>query len=731
MKIRARRSLILVALAGLPPAAQQEYRLRVTVNLVQVDAVVTDSHGKPVSDLKSDDFQVLLDGKPQTIAVFNFIEAGGPAPPAAAPRQPAVPRKLEAARPPEPTAPIKREEVRRSVVLFVDDLSMSAETVPRVRAGLRKFIERQLQPGDLAAIVRASAGLGALQDFTTDRNLLLAAANHLRWNPSGRGEAEAYQVQVNPAELAALNTPLGSLESISRVENYTVATASSLWRLMHGMTSLPGRKSVVILSDTLPIRTPDEIGPWGTREAGSGTGGLILASMRRVVDESVRAGVVLYAIDTRGLNSLTEDPTGGGVWASECIGGGPGTMPGLGSGGGPGATQLPRGTATQNGLVNNTGASASTAFPCGSAAYREGQWGSMFLADETGGFMVTEANVIDAAIERIMSDQSGYYLLGFTPPAEALEPGRDGKSVYHHLKVEVRRPGLHVRSHQGFFGVADQDIAAASPRPELQLAAALESPFQSSGLGMEIQSAFLNARKNESFIRTAVVLDGRDLDLTGLAVHRTGVIHLIVRVFEVSGNRVPGGIDQTLRIDLNENGYERALKYGLIYTALLPVSKPGPYQVRAACRDESTGKIGTAGDFLEVPRLKGLALSGIVFGRSAGVDDHVRPAIGPPDYAPGERAQFTLQIINAPDSPLTIRTRLFRDGAQVYESPAMPVETSKPTAGRAFTSGAIDLPASLEPGDYQLRVEVEDQIPPPHHAQAWQWARLDVAAPQK
>jgi len=44
----------------------------------------------------------------------------------------------------------------------------------------------------------------------------------------------------------------------------------------------------------------------------------------------------------------------------------------------------------------------------------------MFLASETGGFMVTEANFIDASIERVMNDQSGYYLLGFTPPPEAL-----------------------------------------------------------------------------------------------------------------------------------------------------------------------------------------------------------------------------------------------------------------------------------------------------------------------
>jgi len=359
MHIRMRKSLVVAALALLPTAAQQEYRLRVTVNLVQVDAIVTDSHGKPVSDLKADDFQMLLDGHPQTITAFNFIEAGGhaPATTAPAPRQPAVPRKLEAARPPEPTAPIKREDVRRSVVLFVDDLSMAAETVPRVRAGLRRFIEKQLQPGDLTAIVRASAGLGALQDFTTDRNLLLAAADHLRWNPSGRGTMEVNSRDLVPNPAAG--TSLGSADSVALIEHFTVATTSSLWRLVHGMAGLPGRKSVVILSNSLPIRAPDEIDPWGTRDVGSGMGGRIMASMRRVVDESVRAGVVLYAIDTRGL-SFDQGGTEGGIWASECIGGGPGTMPGLGRGRGD------SGAATQN----TPSASSSPSFPCGSAAYK-------------------------------------------------------------------------------------------------------------------------------------------------------------------------------------------------------------------------------------------------------------------------------------------------------------------------------------------------------------------------
>ena len=715
MRARLSYALAFAALAAWPQQPQpsnNEYRIRISANLVQVDATVTDSHGKPVSGLTADDFQILLDSKPQKIAFCNFVEAGegAPAPPAPAPRQPAVARKLEGALPSMPAVPLKREEVRRTVVLFVDDLSMAAESVPAVRRGLHKFIDQQLRPGDLVAIVRASAGLGALQDFTTDRNLLLAAADQVRWTPLGRGAAWAYApVGIDPNEEAWQNSSQGRADTISRIENYTVAATSSLWRLAHGMAPMPGRKCIVILSDNLPLRTPDEINPFQTVDVGSGEGGRILPSIRRVVDECVRAGVVLYAIDTRGLSALSAEardrprPPGAPEDAS----------PGPPSAGG----SLPPGDWVWTAMQGRRD------------EYREGQWGAMFLASETGGFMVTEANFIDAGIERIMSDQSGYYLLGFAPPADALVPDRYGHPAYHRLKVEVRRPGLHVRSHQGFFGVADEEMAAAPLRPELQLATALESPFQSSGLRMEVQSGFLNVRKNVAAIRTTVVLDGRDLDLSGPPIHRTGVFHLVVRAFAVNGSQVPGGIDQALRIDLDPDGYERALKYGLIYAALIPVTKAGPYQVRAACRDENTGKVGTAGDFVVVPKLKGMALSGIVFETSRAVYDHVRPAIGSSDYAPGERAQFAFEIINPTAGPLTMRTRLFRDGAQAYESPATPVAMGERKAGHAFTSAVIEIPANLQPGDYLMRVEVEDQMSPPHQSKAWQWVRLRVATP--
>ena len=122
-----RKSLILAAFAGIAAVAQQEYRLRVTVNLVQVDATVTDSRGSPVPDLQASDFRVLLDGKPQEIKFCTFVrsnEAPAQAPRPAAP--PVDPLAAPAGQPAMPAALARREDVHRTMVLFVADLLTSS-----------------------------------------------------------------------------------------------------------------------------------------------------------------------------------------------------------------------------------------------------------------------------------------------------------------------------------------------------------------------------------------------------------------------------------------------------------------------------------------------------------------------------------------------------------------------------------------------------------------------------
>ena len=53
---------------------------------------------------------------------------------------------------------LPKEKVRRAIVFIVDDLSMSFEHPHNARMSLKKFVESQMQPGDMIAIMRTSSG---------------------------------------------------------------------------------------------------------------------------------------------------------------------------------------------------------------------------------------------------------------------------------------------------------------------------------------------------------------------------------------------------------------------------------------------------------------------------------------------------------------------------------------------------------------------------------------------
>src|SRR5262245_10545751 len=74
-------SLLATQLAGLqvPQISPNTPVIRINVNLVQVDAIVTDATGRPVTDLKVDDFELLQDGKPRPITTFEFVDLKSPA----------------------------------------------------------------------------------------------------------------------------------------------------------------------------------------------------------------------------------------------------------------------------------------------------------------------------------------------------------------------------------------------------------------------------------------------------------------------------------------------------------------------------------------------------------------------------------------------------------------------------------------------------------------------------
>src|SRR5438876_8808583 len=142
-----------------PSSDEDQDVVRITTNLVQVDVVVT-KDGKQVTDLKAEDFEVFEDGRPQKITTFSYISnvLSVPSNLTPAPRPP----KVKFTTPVIP-AVVVAHDVRRTVALVIDDLAMSFESVSHLKQQMRKFIDEQLQPNDLVAIIRTGGEVGALQ----------------------------------------------------------------------------------------------------------------------------------------------------------------------------------------------------------------------------------------------------------------------------------------------------------------------------------------------------------------------------------------------------------------------------------------------------------------------------------------------------------------------------------------------------------------------------------------
>lgn len=102
------------------------------------------------------------------------------------------------------------------MAIVVDDLNMSFESIARIRGVLTRYVDTLVAPGDLVAILRASGGSGALQQFTTDRRLLPAAIETIRFVPrvspiiagSGQRDRRSAEVDALAEECYALHLPV-------------------------------------------------------------------------------------------------------------------------------------------------------------------------------------------------------------------------------------------------------------------------------------------------------------------------------------------------------------------------------------------------------------------------------------------------------------------------------------------------------------------------------------------
>jgi VWFA-related protein len=665
------------ALACAAQTSSQDGVIRINVNLVQVDAVVTDGKGNPVTNLTAEDFEVFQDGKPQAITNFAYINVKNRAASFAPPATTAQPKNGPPAPPPPPPIALRTDQIRRTIAIVIDDLGLSFDSMVHVREAAKKWVNTEMQPGDMVAVIRTSAGMGALQQFTSDKRLLNAAIDRAQYHYGRVGVSSFGPITAaGPVDTSTFDEEVR--------QSFLLGSFGAIQYVVQGLREMPGRKSVILFSESMEVNSQQ-----GTNLVRNMNQLTIEDRLRRLADAANRSSVVISAVDPRGV--VYTGPT-----AEDNL----------------------------NSLTPQQIAQASTQR---SQQFIASQDGMVMLAQKTGGLFLQNTNDIPGALRRVIDDGDGYYLLAYQPEQSTFDDKAGLK--FHFVRVSVKRPGLHVRSRSGFYGTPDKQQAPPPQTKQEQLVKALVSPFSTGNLHVRLTTLFTDAEKQGAYINVLLHIDANDLTFNHEADgSRSDLVDVAAVTFDADGRQVDG-VDRTYRFHVPQAGYESILKTGLVYAAKVPVKKAGPYQMRVVLRDDSTQQIGSATQFIDVPDVgkDRLFLSGIMLAadqpqsQPGGVTEGAVASDDPDGTAavrifkPGAAIVYAYQILNAhagsdKKPQLEGQVRLFRDGQQVYASMTSPVGTEKQLNPKHLVvTGRMQL-GKIPPGDYVLQIVISDKL---------------------
>ncbi|HLG58399.1 MAG TPA: VWA domain-containing protein [Vicinamibacterales bacterium] len=667
MKSRVAAALVAAAactqaLFGQQPSPQPEATFRVQIDAVELDATVADAQGNPVTGLTPEDFEILEDGKPQTVTSFALVNI----PRARAER----PLFTESAI--EPDVQSNGDGEGRLYVFALDQ--MAPEQALRTRRFLRRFLEQYFSANDLAAVVfLGRADHSKAQGLTNNRRLLLKAIDAFT---GGFGQEANPTTPFPTTQATPFPATQGGVAPTPPARNiegdFNLRIAMSSFRsVVEFMATVHGRrKALLLFSRGFPMdmfRVLDYRG-----------GVLTIAEedTHKAITAATRGNVVIYPIDPRGL---TPD---GGLAETE-------TAP----------TADERFSAALAGMEARQSLSA--------------------LATATGGFALTNSNSFDVAFDRIVRENSTYYVLGFSSTNER----RDGR--YRRLQVRVKRPGLVVRGRDGYMAPLRTERPAApvaSPRNmSLGVAQALGSPVAVSGLPMRVFAAPYKGDSREATVVLAIEVQASQLGL----VEKDGSY---VGTFEVSylsadtRNKIYPGQTHTARLTLKPETYDQVMQSGMRMLAETRLA-PGRYQMRVAAANRA-GKSGSVVYDLEVPDFtKGpLALSGVALGSSSSSRVMTMTSKSPfaarlpgsitssREFASGDTlgiyAEAYENLKDAIPHTVDLTAELRADGGNVVRRVADERSSSDLQGNRGGHGFAAELPLdALSPGIYVVHVE--------------------------
>jgi VWFA-related protein len=694
--------LLLLVITSTVAVAQETEVVRINTELVQTAVTVLDKKGNFVDGLKSEQFELIVDGKPRQVVFFERVAAGSTREGELAARGLGVNSSAAALALPPATVP------GRTIVFFIDDLHLSPDSLNRTRMMLHHFLERELNTKDTVAITSASGQVGFLEQFTRTREVLDAAIDRLIPRPyDAKGynygnstpmtEFMALNIDTNRTDSKVLNFYIeecmkgaatfkrarqalalirASCETqvknsaravLMQAGQITQNTYNSLESLMRSAARAPGRKLAFFVSDGFLL----DAGPHAAANRDK---------LEHVIDAAQRAGVVVYTIHSQGLvNDGFRDP---------------GNSRPLDPNGRLDIASIGELEAKQDALSA--------------------------LAAQTGGRALRGTNFFDKWVSNVLDETSNYYLVAWRP-----EKDEEKAPKFRLVKIGViGQPELTVRAPRGYVAgpkpapaTAASETKPATPKtPDAEMRDALTDSFPSPGLPLYLSLTYLNTPANGLVVTSSMEIGGKGLTY-GDDGNQPATIRLAGVVLNDKG-KVAGSFRNQLNINPRKAGQTGE---GIFYNHHTPLT-PGIYQFRVAARDEKSGRVGSATQWIVIPDLSRnqLTLSSLLLGGQV-IEDRSNQANSPQvqlsvdhSFARTAPLGYWIFVYNAKrdaggNPQLTVQAHVLRDGRPIMSSPQRKLNNGGPDPQRIPFGEELAL-KTLAPGRYDLKVTITDGV---------------------
>lgn len=407
-------SILLAAATAFPLAAQKKQSEpelpklieNIDVRVINVDVVVTDKRGNPIPGLKQEDFEIFENGAPKPIS--NFFEVAG--------GRPKIDASEVGGNVTEPATTTKEEipdNMKRRIIFYVDNLSLSPFNRNRVFEQTKGFVKQVMRPGDEAMIATYNRSMKVRVPFTRDpaqiESILDSLAKESGLGIANKSERKSTEDRIRDAN--SYDEAVGiARQYASSIEHDLRQGVQSLNALMSTLAGVEGKKVLVLTSEGFPIQPGREMFMFideQAREKGwTAATSSMLESMtfdsadeiQKIAKTANANGITVYTIHAAGLSGGME-------------------------------------------------MSAEYARPVSSnvsqAAMSNSTESMQLIAQMTGGLASVNSNNFQGAFDRISKDLDSYYSLGYRAGTERVDRQR-------YLQVKVKNKDYRVRSRQTF-----------------------------------------------------------------------------------------------------------------------------------------------------------------------------------------------------------------------------------------------------------------------------------------